>query len=90
MSKMMEVYSLYSFYAFICVHLLDERLCLIHSLPTVLQIGDTITKVDGRKVTMDDYERAVIGCGLPGSTVQFTVIKPQVRRVGCVKTCKSP
>ena len=39
---------------------------------------------------MDDYERAVIGCGLPGSTVQFTVMKPQVRRVGCVKTCKSP
>jgi C-terminal processing protease CtpA/Prc len=40
-----------------------------------IEIGDTIIKVDGKGVSLDDYEEAFVGCDVPGSKVQLTVRK---------------
>jgi hypothetical protein len=45
-----------------------------------LEVGDTILKVDHKNVTMDDYERALQGCDVPGSIVVLTVRKAEVRK----------
>lgn len=44
-----------------------------------IEVGDTICKVDGKEVTMDDYELALQGCDVPGSKVILTLLKPEVR-----------
>ena len=43
-----------------------------------IEIGDTIVKVDGKEMSLDDYEEALVGCDVPGSKVQLTVRKKQV------------
>jgi hypothetical protein len=46
-----------------------------------VQVGDTILKVDKKKVTMEDYESALLGCDVPGSRVQLSILKPDGREV---------
>ena len=45
----------------------------------LVQIGDTILKVDGTSVTLENYEEALLGCDVPGTKVHLTVRKPEVR-----------
>lgn len=45
------------------------------------QVGDTILKVDKNEVTMEDYESALLGCDVPGSRIQLSILKPDGREV---------
>jgi hypothetical protein len=45
------------------------------------QVGDTILKVDKKEVTMEDYESALLGCDVPGSRIQLSILKPDGREV---------